>query len=152
MSGTGARTWLCNRSKISLQPETREILGYRFRCNQEKRRIVFDHVGKEPCNGPVIIYHGVGQAYLFWRKGVGQKRISRWLGVGHCVFCKESHSLQIAWTGPATERIPRPIPDQSALPEFKYLSVLTSSNNDENGKKRIPNDWKPRSNIKKLFE
>ena len=75
MSGTGVRTRLCNRSKISLQPETREILGYRFRCNQEKRRIVFDHVGKEPCKGPVITYvgggggggknHGVGRAYLF---------------------------------------------------------------------------------------
>ena len=38
---------------------------------------------------------GVGQAYFFQRKGVqGQKRISRQLGVGHCVFCKESHSLQ----------------------------------------------------------
>ncbi|CAH3104513.1 unnamed protein product, partial [Porites lobata] len=32
------------------------------------------------------------------------------------------------------------------------LSVHTSSNNDENGKKRIPDDWQPRSNIKKLFE
>ena len=30
--------------------------------------------------------------------------------------------------------------DQSALPEFKYLTVHTSSNNDENGKKRIPDD------------
>ena len=44
------------------------------------------------------------------------------------------------------------VPDQPALPEFKYLSVHTSSNNDENGKKRIPDDWQPRSNIKKLFE
>ena len=34
---------------------------------------------------------------LFKRKGVGQKRFSRWLGVGHCVFCKESHSLQFMW-------------------------------------------------------
>ena len=32
------------------------------------------------------------------------------------------------------------------------MSVHTSSNNDENGKKRIPDDWQPRSNIKKLFE
>ena len=42
--------------------------------------------------------------------------------------------------------------DQSALPEFKYLRVHTSSNNDENGKKHIPDDWQPQSNIKKLFE
>ena len=35
------------------------------------------------------------------------------------------------------KEIPRPIPDQSAIPEFKYLSVHTSSNNDENDKKRI---------------
>ena len=43
--------------------------------------------------------HGVGQAYFILekRKGVGQKRFSRWLGVGHCVFCKESHSLQFMW-------------------------------------------------------
>ena len=50
----------------------------------------------------------------------------------HC--CVTDGPEEIAWTGPATERIPRPIPDQSALPEFKYLSVHTSSNNDENGK------------------
>ena len=68
----------------------------------------------------------------------------------HC--CVTDGPEEIAWTGPATERIPRPIPDQSALPEFKYLSVHTSSNNDENGKKRIPDDWQPRSNIKKLFK
>ena len=68
----------------------------------------------------------------------------------HC--CATDGPEEIAWTGPATERIQRPIPHQSALPEFKYLSVHTSSNNDENGKKRIPADWQPRSNIKKLFE
>ena len=62
----------------------------------------------------------------------------------HC--CVTDGPEEIARTGPATERIPRPIPDQSALPEFKYLSVHSSSNNDENGKKRIPND------VKKLFE
>ena len=28
---------------------------------------------------------------------MGQKRFSRWLGVGRCVFCKESHSLQFVW-------------------------------------------------------
>ena len=33
------------------------------------------------------------------------------------------------------------VPDQSVLPEFKYLSVHTSSNNDEIGKKRISDDW-----------
>ena len=32
------------------------------------------------------------------------------------------------------------------------LSVHTSSSNDENGNKRIPDDWQPRSNIKTLFE
>jgi len=60
--------------------------------------------------------------------------------------------VEIAWTGPATERIPRPTPDESALPEFKYKSFHTSSNVDEHGKNRIPDDWQPRSNIKKLFE
>ena len=62
----------------------------------------------------------------------------------HC--CVTDGPGEIAWNGLATERIPRPIPDQSALPEFKYLSIHTSSNNDENGKKRIPDD------VKKLFE
>ena len=42
------------------------------------------------------------------------------------------------------------VPDKSAIPEFRHLNVHTSSNNDENGKKRIPDDWQPRSNIKKL--
>ena len=60
--------------------------------------------------------------------------------------------LWVVWTGPATERTLRPIPSQSVLPEFKYLNFHTSSNNDENGKKRIPDDWQPRSNIKNLFE
>ena len=68
----------------------------------------------------------------------------------HC--CVTDGPEEIAWAGSVTERIPRPIPDQSALPEFRYLSVHTFSNNDENGKKRIPDDWQPQSNIKKLFE
>ena len=42
--------------------------------------------------------------------------------------------------------------DQSTLPEFTYLSIHTSSNNNENGKECIRNDWQPRSNIKKLIE
>ena len=58
----------------------------------------------------------------------------------------------MSWIPLHGARIPRPIPDQSALPEFKYLSVHTSSNNDENDKKRISDDWQPRSNIKKLLE
>ena len=69
-----------------------------------------------------------------------------------CKHCVTDGPEEIAWTGPVTERIPRPIPDQSAVPEFKYLSVHTSSNNDENGKKSVPDDWQPRSNFKKLFE
>ena len=68
----------------------------------------------------------------------------------HC--CVTDGREEIPWTGPVTERIPRPIPDQPALPEFRYLSVHTFSNNDENGKKRVPDDWQPQSNIKKLFE
>ena len=68
----------------------------------------------------------------------------------HC--CVTDGPEEIAWTGPATEGIPRPIPDQPVFPEFRYLSVHIFSNNDENGKKRIPDDWQPRSNIKKLFE
>ena len=67
----------------------------------------------------------------------------------HC--CVTDGPEEIPWTGPVTERIPRPIPDQSALTEL-YLSVHTFSSNDENGKKRIADDWQPRSNIKKLFE
>jgi len=70
-----------------------------------------------------------------------------------CKHCCVPNGLgEVAWTGSATERIPRPIPDQSALPDFKYKSVHTSSNSDEHGKNRIPDDWQPRSNIKKLFE
>ena len=45
--------------------------------------------------------------------------------------CVTDGPEEIAWTGPVhvTElRIPRPIPDQSALPEFRYLSVHTFSN------------------------
>ena len=65
--------------------------------------------------------------------------------------CVTDGPEEIAWTGSVTERIPRPIPDQSALTDL-YLSVHTFSSNDENGKKGIPDDWQPRSNIKKLFE
>ena len=68
----------------------------------------------------------------------------------HC--CVTDEPEEIAWTGPATERIARPIPAQSAFPEFRRLSVHTFSNNEENGKKRIPDDWQSQSNIKKLFE
>ena len=60
----------------------------------------------------------------------------------HC--CVTDGPKEIARTGPATERIPRPIPDQSAFPEFRYLNVHTFSNNDENCKRRLPDDWQPR--------
>ena len=43
------RISLCSRSKTSLQPETREILGNRFWSNQEERQIVIDRVGTVPC-------------------------------------------------------------------------------------------------------
>ena len=33
-----------------------------------------------------------------------------------------------------------------------YIWVHASSNIDENGKKHVPDDWQPRSNIKKLYE
>ena len=32
------------------------------------------------------------------------------------------------------------------------MRVHTSSNIDENGQKRVPDDWQPWSNIKKLYE
>ena len=54
----------------------------------------------------------------------------------HC--CVTDGPEEIAWTGPATERIPRPIPDQSALPEFKYLSIHTSSNIDKMARSVFP--------------
>ena len=47
----------------------------------------------------------------------------------HC--CVADGPEEIAWTGPATERIPRPIPTQSAFPEFRYLVIGSHDQNIE---------------------
>ena len=39
-----------------------------------------------------------------------------------------------------------------STPLYPIKIVCASSNIDENGKKRVPDDWQPRSNIKKLYE
>ena len=50
------------------------------------------------------------------------------------------------------ERIPRPVPDADALPEYHYMTVKNTPLTDNNGKDRLPDDWQPRSNIRTLFE
>ena len=45
----------------------------------------------------------------------------------HC--CVTDGTEEIAWTGPVTERIPRPIPDQSALLERSYIFRTTVVHN-----------------------
>ncbi len=64
-----------------------------------------------------------------------------------CQYCSEN-----SWIGPTMNRIPRPIPDADALPEYRYKSVNNTPLTDSNGNERVPDDWQPRSNIKKLFE
>lgn len=62
-----------------------------------------------------------GELYAEFLKGSCKEKIG-----SLCKHCSVTDGPEeIAWTGPATERIPRPIPDQSALPEFKYLSFHT---------------------------
>ena len=42
--------------------------------------------------------HGVGQAnFNFREKGWAKRDFHDGWGVGHCVVCKESHSLQFMW-------------------------------------------------------
>ena len=60
-----------------------------------------------------------------------------------CNFCKESE-----WISPVMQRIPRPLPDESRLPNFHYLSVFDTPA----GANRPPDEWQPRHNIKKQFE
>ena len=64
-----------------------------------------------------------------------------------CQYCSEH-----CWIGPTMKRIPRPVPDHSALPKFKYKSVHDTPLSDSNGNERSPDDWQPRCNIRKLFE
>ena len=62
-----------------------------------------------------------------------------------CQFCETNHRrfslLQ--------SRIPRPVPDYSN--PGHYLNVFDTSVYDENGVLRIPDNWQPRANIKKMF-
>ena len=60
-----------------------------------------------------------------------------------CNFCKESERIS-----PVMQRIPRPLPDESRLSNFHYLSVFDTPA----GANHPPDDWQPLHNIKKQFE
>ena len=61
------------------------------------------------------------------------------LGTGHYLCAGEGGGWGKSWGGPG-------------LFSLQKREFRDGSGWDENGKKLIPNDWQPRSNIKKLFE
>ncbi|KAK3743389.1 hypothetical protein QZH41_011305, partial [Actinostola sp. cb2023] len=67
-------------------------------------------------------------------------------------LCTKLYCAQNCWIGPTMKQIPRPVPDHAALPEFHYKIVHATPLTDSDGNERVPDDWQPRCNIKKLFE
>ena len=64
-----------------------------------------------------------------------------------CQYCSDN-----GWVGIPMTKIPRPVPDSSALPKFKHLPVGKTPNLDNDGNERLPDDWQPRSNIRSETE
>jgi hypothetical protein len=78
-------------------------------------------------------HYEIGELYMEYLKG-------------DCVVKKGSlcsYCQQNPWRGPEMERVPRPMPDYSRLPEHHYLPVSTTLTVDENGDWRLPDDFNP---------
>ena len=64
-----------------------------------------------------------------------------------CSFCRDTN-----WTGPEMNRIPRPWPDYTKLPECHYKHVEETPLITESDQQRAPDDFQPRANLKMAFE
>lgn len=64
-----------------------------------------------------------------------------------CDVCQASQ-----WIGPTMDRIPRPYPDYSKLPELHYKCVWETPRMKNDNSERDPDDYNPRANLKRLFE
>lgn len=84
-----------------------------------------------------------GELYMEYLKGDCSKSSS---DGRQCAQCQSSE-----WISPKMSRIPRPVPDTSRLPEFRYKDMFETYNH-ESEHSRLPDDWQPRNNIKNMFE
>ena len=64
-----------------------------------------------------------------------------------CKFCDDTD-----WKGIPMERISRPWPDYTKLPDFHYKPFSETPGTDELGNLRRPDDFQPRANLKAMFE
>ncbi len=64
-----------------------------------------------------------------------------------CKFCDNTD-----WKGILMERISRPWPDYTKLPDFHYKPFSETPSTDELGNLRRPDDFQPRANLKAMFE
>lgn len=84
----------------------------------------------------------VGELYLEYIKGDCQNKNNTL-----CGFCAKFPS-----SAPGLARVPRPIPDQKALPELCYLPFDKTPTVTSSGSQRDVDDYQPRAQIKKKFE
>ena len=64
-----------------------------------------------------------------------------------CKFCNDTD-----WKGMPMDRISRPWPDYTKLPEFHYKHFSETLSTDESGNPRRPDDFQPRANLNVMFE
>ena len=64
-----------------------------------------------------------------------------------CKFCDDTD-----WKGIPIERISRPWPDYTKLPDFHYKPFSETPSTYELGNLRRPDDFQPRANLKAMFE
>lgn len=84
----------------------------------------------------------VGELYLEYLKG-DCENTKKTL----CEFC-----TKFPPSVPGLERVPRPMPDQEALPELRYLAFDKTPTVTLSGSQREVDDYQPRAQVKKLFQ
>ena len=65
-----------------------------------------------------------------------------------CDSCTKCPSVS---KGAENNRIPRPAPDGSKLPDYHYLDVFMTPVKVDDGRWQVADDWQPRANFRQLF-
>ena len=88
----------------------------------------------------ITCHYSIGELYMEYLKKdcILQNGELCW----HC----ENHN----WVGPPASRIPQPVPDRNRPGHFLQLKDCPKTN--VSGEERLPDDFQPRANIKKLFK
>ena len=128
-----------------------ENAGELFFSDQKYLLAYLNAAGKKKMSMPGATYYSKLEAFIRDHEDCGQKyaevikqacsrRFKRL-----CAHCQSN-----PWVGPACSRIPRPMPDYSLLPNYKYLDV-NSTPTVINNKERDIDDLQPRKQLQLAF-